>query len=173
MERHTRTERHLEQYSNIGDQYYKDQARKKQSVREKQVVDLKDNILGNKDKLTHHEQFENLVDNYESSEGYMRKNFDNMDEEQINNMGKKQQNRRIQMQNMLSEIYQAVYMHNTYWGNGEIQDFFRYILGTVYAEPVDARKKIDDDAIWRMIKKTILDDDYDDVLTIIEAIVQY
>ena len=101
MERHTRTERHLEQYSNIGDQYYKDQARKKQSVREKQVVDLKDNILGNKDKLTHHEQFENLVDNYESSEGYMRKNFDNMDEEQINNMGKKQQNRRIQMQNMI------------------------------------------------------------------------
>lgn len=101
VERHTRTERHLEQYSNIGDQYYKDQARKKQSVREKQVVDLKDNILGNKDKLTHHEQFENLVDNYESSEGYMRKYFDNMDEEQINNMEKKQQNRRIQMQNMI------------------------------------------------------------------------
>lgn len=101
VERHTRTERHLEQYSNIGDQYYKDQARKKQSVREKQVVDLKDNILGNKDKIAHHEQFENLVDNYESSEGYMRKNFDNMDEEQINNMEKKQQNRRIQMQNMI------------------------------------------------------------------------
>ncbi|MBQ9313569.1 MAG: hypothetical protein IJ220_00980 [Clostridia bacterium] len=101
VERHTRTERHLEQYSHIGDQYYKDEARKKQSVREKQIVDLKDNILGNTNKLTNQEQFENLVDNYEASEGYMRSNFKNMDDEQLNNMEKKQANRRIQMQNMM------------------------------------------------------------------------
>lgn len=101
VERHTRTERHLEQYSNIGDQYYKDEARKKQSVREKQIVDLKDNILGNTNKLSNQEQFENLVDNYEASEGYMRNNFNSMDSEQIGNMEKKQQNRRIQMQNMV------------------------------------------------------------------------
>ena len=100
VERHTRTERHLEQYSNIGNQYYKDQARKKQSVREKQIVDLKDNILENTDKLSNQEQFENLVDNYEASEGYMRNNFNSMDSEQMKNMEKKQQNRRIQMQNM-------------------------------------------------------------------------
>lgn len=100
VERHTRTERHLEQYSNIGDQYYKDEARKKQSVREKQIVDLKDNIIGNKDKLTNKEQFENLVDNYESAEGYLRNNFENMDEEQFTNMEKKQANRRTQMQNI-------------------------------------------------------------------------
>ena len=100
VEKHTRTERHLEQYSHIGDQYYKDEARKKQSVREKQIVDLKDNILGNTDKLTNQEQFENLVDNYTASEDYIRNNLDNMDQEQIDNMEKKQANRRIQMQNM-------------------------------------------------------------------------
>lgn len=80
---------------------------------------------------------------------------------------------RIQIQNMLSEIYQEVYMHNTYWGNEDIQVFFRYILGTVYAEPVDVRKKINDDVIWQMINDTILSDEYDDVLTVMEAIVQY
>lgn len=80
---------------------------------------------------------------------------------------------RIQIQNMLSEIYNQVYGHNVYWGNEDIQDFFRYIMGTVYTEPVDVRKKIDDDVIWKMINNTILSDEYDDVLTVMEAIVQY
>ncbi len=80
---------------------------------------------------------------------------------------------RIQIQNMLSEIYQEVYMYNTYWGNEDIQDFFRFIQGTVYAELVDTRRKIDDDSIWEMINNTILSDEYDDVLTVMEAMVQY
>lgn len=80
---------------------------------------------------------------------------------------------RIQIQNMLSEMYQEVYLHKTYWGNEDIQEFFRYILGTVYAELVDTREKIDDDSIWQMINNTILFDEYDDVLTVMEAIVQY
>lgn len=103
VERHTRTERHLEQYSNIGDQYYKDEARKKQSVREKQIVDLKEKIMGNKDKLTHEEQLENLLDNYESAEGYISNNIESMDQEQLDNMEKKQSNRRTQMQNIIRE----------------------------------------------------------------------
>ena len=103
VERHTRTERHLEQYSNIGDQYYKDEARKKQSVREKQIVDLKEKIMGNEDKLTHEEQFENLLDNYESAEGYISNNIESMDQEQLDNMEKKQANRRMQMQNIIRE----------------------------------------------------------------------
>lgn len=31
---------------------------------------------------------------------------------------------RIQIQNMLSEMYQEVYLHKTYWGNEDIQEFF-------------------------------------------------
>ena len=34
VENHTRTERHLEQYSDIGDPEYKEQARNKQDLRE-------------------------------------------------------------------------------------------------------------------------------------------
>ena len=43
----------------------------------------------------------------------------------------------------------------------------------MYAELVDTREKIDDDSIWQMINNTILFDEYDDVLTVMEAIVQY
>lgn len=80
---------------------------------------------------------------------------------------------RIQLQNMLSLLYQKVYRQDTYWGNDEIQEFFRFVQGTVYSEPVDTRVKIDDDKIWAIINHTIQNDDYDDVLTLVEAIIQY
>ena len=38
VENHTRTERHLEQYSHMGDKDNKDSARKKQDIREKQIL---------------------------------------------------------------------------------------------------------------------------------------
>lgn len=103
VENHTRTERHLEQYSNIGDPYFRDEAREKQSVREKQIVDLKGHILGEYDKITPSEHFENLVDNYDGAEGYINNNRDSLSTEQLNNMERKQANRRIQMQNMVKD----------------------------------------------------------------------
>ncbi len=103
VEKHTRTERHLEQYSNIGNPYFKDEAREKQSIREKQIVDLKGHILGEVDKITPNEHLENLVDNYEGAEGYINNNRDSLSTEQLFNMEKKQANRRIQMQNMVKD----------------------------------------------------------------------
>ncbi len=79
---------------------------------------------------------------------------------------------RTQLQNMLSSLYQEVY-GDTFWSNENIQEFFRYVQGTVYAEPVDTRKIINDDKIWSTINHTIQNDDYDDVLTLVEAIIQY
>lgn len=101
VERHTRTERHLEQYSNIGNPYFKDEAREKQSVREKQIVDLKGHIMGEFDKITPEEHLENLVENYEGAEGYINNNRDNLSREQLDNMEKRQANRRVQMQNIV------------------------------------------------------------------------
>ena len=46
VENHTRTERHLEQYSHIGDKDNKDNAREKQDIREKQILELENKILG-------------------------------------------------------------------------------------------------------------------------------
>lgn len=101
VEKHTRTERHLEQYSHIGDPYFKDEAREKQAVREKQIVDLKGHIMGESDKITPEEHLENLVDNYEGAEGYINNNRDSLSREQLDNMERRQANRRVQMQNIV------------------------------------------------------------------------
>lgn len=79
---------------------------------------------------------------------------------------------RTQLQNRISQLYKAVYK-DIYYGNESIQKFFRYVIGTVYSEPVDSRHIYDDDNVFKMIYKTIQDDDFDDVLTLIEAIIQH
>ncbi len=77
---------------------------------------------------------------------------------------------RTQLQNMISQLYKAVYM-DIYYGNEFIQDFFVYVIGTIYSEPVNSKLKYDD--VFEVINNTIQEDDYDDVLTLIEAITQY
>lgn len=80
---------------------------------------------------------------------------------------------RIQLQNMITEFYSQVYRGVVYYKQPHIQDFIKYVLGTVYSEPIDSRKTYDDDPIISIINETILNADYDDVLTLIEALVQY
>ena len=59
---------------------------------------------------------------------------------------------RVQLQNMINNMYMEVYEDNPYYGNDDIQDFFHHILGNI---------------------DTFNNDEYDDVLTVIEALVQY
>ena len=103
VENHTRTERHLEQYSHIGNKENKENARKIQEVREEQIDELKNHIKGVNDKQTKEEQLENVVERYIDASGYITKNEENMSEEQLKNMEKKQENRRIQIENLEDE----------------------------------------------------------------------
>ena len=103
VENHTRTERHLEQYSHIGNPENKENARKIQDIREEQINELKDKIKGVNDKQTREEQLENVIEKYINAEGYIHNNKDNMNEEQLNNMEKKQDNREIQIENLQDE----------------------------------------------------------------------
>ena len=80
---------------------------------------------------------------------------------------------RVQLQNMISKFYSEVYGHDLYYGRTYIQEFIRFVLGTVYSETIDTRKTYDDDPIIEMINDTILNGDYDEVLTLVEALVQY
>jgi len=80
---------------------------------------------------------------------------------------------RVQLQNMLSNMYEKVYQGDLSYLNENIQLFFRYVLGEIYSERIDVRTKYDDDDFWKMVNGTILNDGYDDVLTLIEGIVQY
>lgn len=79
---------------------------------------------------------------------------------------------RVQLQNMMSRLYAWVYDDLNY-RNNDIQEYLMFVKGTVYSEPVDFRIYYNDSKVIQMINNTILNDEYDDVLTLIEAIIQY
>lgn len=80
---------------------------------------------------------------------------------------------RNQLGNMVSDLYAKVYENRLYWKNDNIQAFFRFVLGEIYSESIDTRQSYDDDEMFAIINNTINRDDYDDVLTLIESIIQY
>lgn len=100
VENHTRTKRHLEQYSNIGNQDNKEHAREIQEIREEQIEDLRDKLNGNADIQTREEQIENLERRYELTQGYIKNNKEDMSDETLRNLEEKQQKRRIQLDNL-------------------------------------------------------------------------
>ena len=65
VENHTRTQRHLEQYSDISKQKNKEMANDKQKVREKQIEELKEQIIGqNKNSEKQNYSKQDLKNNY-------------------------------------------------------------------------------------------------------------
>lgn len=100
VENHTRTERHLEQYSHIGDKDNKDNAREKQDIREKQILELENKILGLDSNEIPEVQLENLKERYESVQGYIENNRDKISAEDLKQLEEKQANRREQIANL-------------------------------------------------------------------------
>lgn len=103
VENHTRTERHLEQYSEIGNKENKDNAREKQEVREHEIQNLKTNIIKDGNETTE-EQINNIAENYKSTQRYMEDNYGRIPEDRWENMEKKQENRKIQAENLVEKI---------------------------------------------------------------------
>lgn len=100
VENHTRTERHLEQYSHIGNPRNKEHARKVQKVREEEMEDLCHKLNGNADIQTREEQIENLKQKYENTQGYIHHYKEDMSAEMLHNLREKQEKRRIQLDNL-------------------------------------------------------------------------
>lgn len=100
VENHTRTERHLEQYSHIGDKDNKDNAREKQDIREKQILELENKILGLDSNEIPEVQLENLKERYASVQGYIENNRDKISEDDLRQLEEKQANRREQIANL-------------------------------------------------------------------------
>ena len=100
VENHTRTKRHLEQYSHIGDEQNKEHAREIQEIREEQIDDLREKLNGYGDIQTREEQVENLEQRYVSTQGYINNNKDNINEQMLRNLEEKQEKRRIQLDNL-------------------------------------------------------------------------
>ena len=100
VEKHTRTERHLEQYSHIGSEEIKENARRKQELREKQIEELKSAIKDENEIQTAEEQLENLKNRYVSTQGYINHNKNTMNGQMLENLEKKQENRKVQLENL-------------------------------------------------------------------------
>lgn len=97
VENHTRTQRHLEQYSKIGNPENRENARKVQKVREAEIKTLENKIKGEDEKILPEQHLENLKEKYYSTEGYIQKNKNNMNDEMLRNMQEKQQHREEQI----------------------------------------------------------------------------
>ena len=100
VENHTRTKRHLEQYSEIGDPYFKEKAREKQAKREENMNKLKQEILDEDENQTIEEQIENLHDNYEAAQKYIEANHETMAPQDLQNLRARQQHREEQLNNL-------------------------------------------------------------------------
>ena len=100
VENHTRTKRHLEQYSEIGDPEFKNMAREKQEKREENMYKLKKEILDEDESQTIEQQIENLHDNYEAAQRYIEVNQNTMAPQDLQNLQAKQQHRKEQMENL-------------------------------------------------------------------------
>lgn len=79
---------------------------------------------------------------------------------------------RIQIYNLLIEQYKFIYQNIAYW-NETIQSFFRYISSEVFCQKVDIRNQIKDEVFFDKISQVIMNNSYDDVLTLVEAIGEY
>lgn len=98
VENKTRTERHLEQHSDIGDPDRLEHAHEVQHDRENQIEDIKNAIVyGDNTKNDAQDQLQSLEKNYTFSQGYIDHNADHMDPKALQNLEKKQEHRKEQM----------------------------------------------------------------------------
>lgn len=79
---------------------------------------------------------------------------------------------RIQIFNLLSKQYHLLYSGQDYYDDS-IQSFLRYVTSEVFCQKVDTRNWINDDKFFAEINQVIMNNSYDDVLTLVEAISEY
>ncbi|OPJ57008.1 hypothetical protein [Alkalithermobacter paradoxus] len=99
VDKYTRTERHLEQHSDIASPEQIRHAQEIQRERKEQMENLK-NIIAYGEHANADTPLENLKKNYEYTQGYLEHNADHLDSETIEKIKEKQQHRKDQMKFM-------------------------------------------------------------------------
>lgn len=92
VEKHTRTERHLEQHSDIASPERIEQSEDKQHEREELISNLKDKIINGDSGPTN--EIEGLERNIVFSEGYLDHNADHMDKRDKRNLKENLENKK-------------------------------------------------------------------------------
>ena len=95
VEKHTRTERHLEQHSDISDPENLEHAERIQREREDEIDNLKNIIAYGEHKNS--SEIDNLERNIKYTGGYLSHNADNMEEKTLKRTQKKQEHRKEQL----------------------------------------------------------------------------
>ncbi|ERI94815.1 hypothetical protein HMPREF1982_00740 [Clostridiales bacterium oral taxon 876 str. F0540] len=98
VDKHTRTERHLEQHSDIASPEAIAHSKEIQKEREEEIENLK-NVVAH-GKHVNVNDLENLQRNYEFTNSYIEANSDKMDSATLQRTKEKQENREEQMNNM-------------------------------------------------------------------------
>lgn len=98
VENYTRTERHLEQYSEIGSKENKENVRRKQEIREEEMQNIKDKIISG-DKQTPEEILADTKQKYKATGRYVANNYESIPKENLKNIQEKQKNRKMQIEN--------------------------------------------------------------------------
>ena len=92
VEKYTRTERHLEQHSDIANDDSIDEAKDKQKKRRDEITSLENKIIHGEGGATNEK--ENLKKNIQYGEGYLDHNADNMSRSNLQNLKDRQENRK-------------------------------------------------------------------------------
>ena len=95
VEKHTRTERHLEQYSDISDPENLEHAEKIQREREEEIDNLKNIVAYGEHKNSSEE--DNLERNIKYTGGYLSHNADHMEDKTLRRTQEKQEHRKEQL----------------------------------------------------------------------------
>ncbi|WAM34754.1 hypothetical protein [Caldicellulosiruptor morganii] len=100
LENYTRTQRHLEEYSELLPYEKIQQIIQKQRRREEQINNIQKAILKEHDKET---EVRNLVKNYLYTEGYLQHYKEKLQKNVLNNILKCQYYRKIQLENLIKK----------------------------------------------------------------------
>jgi hypothetical protein len=92
VDKHTRTERHLEQYSSISSPESLQKAKEVQQNRESEIKNLKDLIAYGQHNNAPSE-YESVQKRYEYSQGYLQNNKDHINNNDLQNLEEKQKHR--------------------------------------------------------------------------------
>ncbi|WMJ89736.1 hypothetical protein [Anaerocolumna sp. MB42-C2] len=98
VEKETRTERHLEQNSDISNPENIQHAKEVQQNREEEIDNLKNILVSGEH--SNNNQVKNLEKRYEYTNGYLEHNKDHMDKEALKNTIEKQEHRKDQLNSM-------------------------------------------------------------------------
>ena len=96
VEAHTRTERHLEQHSDIASEEQLERAKELQRIRVEEIEKL-ENIIAYGENYDN-DELKNVQKNYEYTQGYINHNIDHMDEENLKKTLEKQEHRKEQIE---------------------------------------------------------------------------